>query len=114
MTFPRRGDIYRVNLDPTLGTEIAKSRPALIISNDVGNQYSERVIVAPLTSQHTDRVYPFEVLIAAGEGGLSRPSKALLDQIRSIDKRRLQKRLGAVPPVRMAEVDQAIRRSLAV
>jgi mRNA interferase MazF len=114
MTFPRRGEIHRVNLDPTLGTEMAKSRPALIISNDVGNQYSERVIVAPLTSQHTDRVYPFEVLVPAGEGGLSRASKALLDQIRSVDQRRLQKRLAAVPPARMTEVDQAIRRSLAV
>lgn len=72
MTSPRRGEIHRVNLDATLGTEIARSRPALIISNDVGNQYSERVIVAPLTSQHTDRVYPFEedarARIAEGQG----------------------------------------------
>lgn len=50
MNFPRRGEVYRVNLDPTIGTEIAKTRPALIISNDTGNQYSERVTVAPITS----------------------------------------------------------------
>ena len=114
MKFPKRGEIYQVSLDPTIGTEIAKTRPALIISNDIGNQFSARVIVAPLTSQHTDKVYPFEVLIPASEGGISQASKVLLDQIRSIDKRRLKKRLGIIGSERMAEADQAIRRSLAV
>lgn len=112
--FPKRGEIYRVSLDPTIGTEIAKTRPALIISNDIGNQFSERVTVAPLSSQHTEKVYPFEVLIPAGEAGLTQASKVLLDQLRSIDKRRLKNRLGTVGPDRMTAVDQAIRISLSV
>ena len=67
MSFPRRGEIYWVSLDPTVGTEIAKTRRALVISNDIGNQHADRVIVAPLTSGGIDRTYPFEVLIGAGE-----------------------------------------------
>jgi mRNA interferase MazF len=114
MTFPRRADIYLVNLDPTVGTEIAKTRPALIISNDIGNQYSSRVIVAPITTQRVDRVYPFEVLIPAGEGGLQQTSKVLLDQIRTLDKSRLRRHLGRLSPERMNEVNQAIRLSLAL
>ena len=112
-SFPRRGDLYWVNLDPTVGTEIAKTRPALVISNDVGNQHSARVIVAAITSQGTDRVYPFEVLVPAGEAGLDRDSKVLLDQIRTVDKRRLGRRTGSLSPDRMQEVSQAIRLSLA-
>jgi len=111
---PRRGDIYWVALDPTVGTEIAKTRPAAVISNDIGNRYSDRVIVAPITSQHTDRIYPFEVVVPSGEGGLQHTSKVLLDQLRSVDKLRLRSRLGTLPPERMLEVDQAIRVSLAV
>ena len=114
MNFPRRGELYWVNLDPTIGTEIAKTRPGLIISNDIGNQYSDRVIVAPITSQHTDRVYPFEVLIPQGEAGLTQDSKVLLDQIRSIDKQRLGDRMGLLSAHRMTEIDRAIRLSLSV
>jgi len=111
---PRRGELYWVDLDPTIGSEIAKTRPAVIISNDIGNQYSARVIVAAVTSGGTGRVFPFEVLVPAGEGGLDVTSKVLLDQIRSIDKRRLRRLIGALPPPRMGEVDQAIRLSLAI
>ena len=114
MKFPKRGEVYRVGLDPTIGTEIAKTRPALIISNDTGNQFSERVVVAPITSQNIEKVYPFEVLIPVGEGGLTQASKVLLDQIRSIDKQRLKKQLGTIGAERMAPVDQAIRCSLAL
>ena len=114
MSFPRRGEIYWVNLDPTVGTEISKTRPALIISNDVGNQFSSRVIVAPISSRGTNRVYPFEVLVPAAEGGLLRASKVVLDQIRTIDKARLGGRIGALTPERMLEVHRAIRLSLGV
>jgi mRNA interferase MazF len=114
MSYPHRGDVYWVNLDPVVGTEIAKTRPAVIISNDIGNEFSARVLVAPLTTGGQDRVYPFEVLVPAGEGGLPQASKVALDQIRTVDKRRLGRRIGTVPPERMHEVDQAIRRSLAV
>jgi mRNA interferase MazF len=114
VTFPRRGEIYWVRLDPTVGTEIAKTRPALIISNDVGNEVSGHVIVAPLTSRRTDQVYPFEVLIPAPEGGIDRASKVALDQIRTIDKRRVGRKVGMLSGERMNEVDAAIRLSLKV
>ena len=114
MTFPRRGEVYWVNLDPTLGTEIAKTRPGLVISNDIGNQHSDRVIIAPLTSGGTGRVYPFEVLVNPGEAGLSRASKVVLDQIRTVDKLRLGARMGSLLADRMLHVDRAIRISLAV
>ena len=114
LTPPLRGEIYWVALDPTVGTEIAKTRPSLIISNDVGNRSSQRVIVAPITSQGTGRIYPFEVLVPAGEGGLTQTSKVLLSQIRTIDKQRLGQWIGVLPTDRMDEVNVAIRISLAV
>jgi mRNA interferase MazF len=114
LSFPRRGEIYLASLDPVVGAEIAKTRPVLIISNDVGNELSRRVIVAPITSKGTERVYPFELLIQQGEGGLSNTSKALFDQIRTLDKRRLGPRLGALSAERMNSADHAIRLSLAL
>jgi mRNA interferase MazF len=113
MSFPHRGEIFWVNLDRTVGSEIAKTRPGLVISNDTGNQYSGRVIVAALTPQGLGRVYPFEVLVPAEEGGLARDSKVLLDQIRTVDKSRLGQRIGALPAERLREVNRAIRLSLA-
>ena len=103
-----------MNLDPAVGSEIAKTRPALVISNDIGNEYADRVIVAPISSGNLQRVYPFEVRLAAGEVGLRQPSKVLLDQIRTVDKSRLDNRIGMLTPERMADVNDAIRLSLAV
>lgn len=94
-----------------IGHEIAKTRPAVVISNDVGNQHSDRVIVAAISSSHT-RVYPFEVLLRSGEGGLTRDSKALLDQIRTVDKVRLGQKLGSLSLERIAEIDRAMMLSL--
>ena len=110
--FPRRGEIYWVDLDPTVGSEIAKTRPFLIVSNDVGNQFSERIIVAPMTSQGIHRVYPFEVLVQAGQGGVSEASKVALDQIRTVDKQRLGRRVGMLPRDLIQAVDAAIHLSL--
>jgi mRNA interferase MazF len=106
--------LYWVDLDPTIGSEIVKTRPCLLVSNDVGNQFSERIIVAPLTSGGLRRIYPFEVLVQAGEGGLAESSKVVLDQIRSVDKRRLGRRIGSLTPETMRAVNRAIRISLAV
>jgi mRNA interferase MazF len=114
VSHPRRGDLYRVNLDPVIGTEIAKTQPAVIISNDIGNEFSTRVIVVPLTTAGQDKVYPFEVLIPAAERGLPHPSKAALDQIRTVDKRRLGRYIGTLPSECVSDIDQAIRRSLTV
>jgi mRNA interferase MazF len=90
-----QGDIYLVNLDPTLHTEVAKTRPAMIISINAMNQYSPRLIIAPITSS-TGKIYPFEVFLTRGSGGLDKDSKIMLDQIRSVDKRRLIKKIGSV------------------
>ncbi len=114
MSFPRRGEVYWVSLDPTIGTEIAKTRPGVVISNDIGNQYSDRVIVAPISSADTKKVYPFEVLLRPSEGAVPKESKVLLDQIRTVDKMRLGRRIGALQPELMDEVNRAIRLSLAV
>jgi mRNA interferase MazF len=114
MRLPRRGEIYWVNLDPTIGSEIAKTRPALIISNDIGNQYADRVIVAPISSGSIGKIYPFEVHLKPGDGGLSKASKVLLDQIRTLDKSRLGQQIGALSAERMEEINRAIRISLAV
>ena len=114
MSYPLRGEIYWVNLDPTIGSEIAKTRPAVIISNNVGNQYADRVIVAPVTSANIAKVYPFEVEVEAGEGDLAQTGKILLDQIRTVDKKRLGAKLGMLSAARVEEVNRAIRLSLAV
>lgn len=87
--------MYLVNLDPTLHTEIGKTRPALILSIDEMNAHLPRVLIAPISSQ-VQRIYLHEVFIPAGSAGLPKDSKIMLDQLRSIDKRRLFKRIGQV------------------
>jgi mRNA interferase MazF len=109
---PRRGDVYLVNFDPTVGSEIRKTRPAVVLQNDIANRHSPITIVAAVTSQFEKPLYPTEVLIRATEGGLAADSAALLNQIRSIDKKRLVKRLGSVRVETMATIDRAIQISL--
>ncbi|HUD10644.1 MAG TPA: type II toxin-antitoxin system PemK/MazF family toxin [Candidatus Saccharimonadales bacterium] len=84
----RRGEIYWIQLDPTIGAEIKKTRPALIVSNDTSNQFSDLVTLLPLTSQ-VKAIRPFEVLITNGQGGLLKTSKIKCNQIRTVDKKRL-------------------------
>lgn len=111
----RRGEIYWVNLDPAVGAEIKKTRPALIVSNDQNNQYAHTVTVLPITSK-TDKVYPFEVFLKKGSGGLDVDSKAKADQVRTVDKRRLVGNpLGpAVEDGLMAKLEKALRLHLAL
>ncbi len=109
---PRRGDIYLVNFNPTVGSEIKKTRPALILQNDIANHYSPITIVAAITSQFYRRLYPTEVLIKRYESGLDQDSLVLLNQIRSIDKARLIKRLGSVGAETMGKVNRALEISL--
>jgi len=108
----KRGEIWLVNLDPTIGHEIKKSRPAVVIQNDLGNKYSPITIIAPITSQRSDRVYPIEVLLAKRGSGLEKDSKALLNQIRAIDKRRLIRKLGKVDSEDMPKINNSIKISL--
>lgn len=112
MTTPRRGEIYLVNFDPTLGSEIRKTRPALVLQNDIANRHSPITIVAAISSKFDDSLYPTEVFVAQPEGGLGVDSVVLLNQIRSIDRRRLTKRLGVVRPATMEKVERAMQISL--
>lgn len=109
---PRRGEVYYVSFDPTLGAEIRKTRPALVLQNDVANRHSPITIVAAITSHFDETLYPTEVLVRAPEGGLAADSVVLLNQIRSIDKQRLARRLGSLRPATMRHVDRAIQISL--
>jgi mRNA interferase MazF len=109
---PKRGEIYLVDFEPARGAEIKKTRPALILQNDTSNRYSPITIVAAITSKFDATLYPTEVLIKASEGGLSIDSVVLLNQIRSIDKGRLVKRLGTLKQQTMQKVEDALRISL--
>lgn len=113
IAFPRRGEIWLVNFDPTIGAEIRKTRPALIIQNDVGNRASPITIVAAITST-LKRPYPFQVLLSAREAGLDVDSVVTLNHIRSIDRERLVRRLGMLSSTTMRAVDQAILVSLGI
>ncbi len=109
INFPKRGDIYWVDLDPTVGSEINKTRPALIVSNDDNNELSDRVIIAPITST-VRKVYPFEVQIELE----AKPRKVLLDQLRCVDKMRLRKKMAFLDLKTMHLIDEAIKISLAL
>jgi mRNA interferase MazF len=109
---PKQGEVYLVNFDPTIGAEIQKTRPASIVQNDIANRHSPITIVAALTSQFDEPLYPTEVFIQPPEGGLIIPPVVLLNQVRSVDKRRLVRRLGTLTPTTMERVDRAILISL--
>lgn len=113
MTFPHRGDLYLVEFDPARGHEIQKTRPALVIQNDIGNQHSPITIVAAITSKLSARPYPVEVVVAPTKGnGLSVPSAIQLNQIRSVDRERLVRRVGTLDAAVMRKIDRAIKISL--
>lgn len=102
--FPKRGDVYWVSLDPAVGAETKKTRPCLIISNDKGNEVSNMVIIAPITSK-VMKVYSFEVEISIAD----KNGKIMINQCRSIDKSRLGKKACQLDAQKMLEVDEAIR-----
>ncbi|WP_310425581.1 type II toxin-antitoxin system PemK/MazF family toxin [Chamaesiphon sp. VAR_48_metabat_135_sub] len=112
IVYPIRGEIYLVNFDPTLGAELKKTRPALILQNDTSNQFSPITIVAGISSQFDRLLYPTEISIEAPEGGLERDSVVLLNQIRSIDRQRLIKKIGILTVETMLKIDRAIQISL--
>ena len=112
LTFPRRGDIFLVAFDPTVGHEIRKTRPALVIQNDVSNRYSPITIVAAISSQFKSPPFPREVVIESEESGLLKFSSVILNQIRSVDRQRLGKRLGRLSAETMQPVDEALKISL--
>jgi mRNA interferase MazF len=107
----RRGDIFLVNLDPVVGSEIGKTRPALVIQNDLANRTSPTITIIPISSR-VERVFPFQVLIPSGEGGLELTSKALCEQIRTVARSRLVQRIGHLPQERLKEIRAALDRHL--
>lgn len=106
---PRRGEVYWVTLDPVVGTEIRKTRPAVIVSNDSCNGHGTRVVVLPVTS-NVDSLFPGEALITIK----GKPGRALGDQIRSIDKRRLKARVSTLTSTEMSRIDEALAITLAL
>jgi len=115
VTFPRRGEIFLVDFDPTRGNEIKKTRPALVIQNDVGNRHSAITIVAAITSKLPPMPYPVEVIVQPTKtNGLVTPSAIHLGQIRSVDCQRLVKRLGVIDDATMRKVEDAILISLGI
>ncbi len=107
--FPRYGDIYDVDLEPVVGAEIGKRRPALIVSNDINNQSSDTVTVLPITGQPAKKHYPFEVLISKGVAGLTTDSRVKANQIRTVDKRRLVRLRGSLPAQYFPDVEKALK-----
>ena len=107
MMEPKRGETWLVNLDPTVGAEIRKIRPALVISNDINNRYADTVTLLPI-SDRGEKVYPFEFALPARLCGLSKDSKVKCQQIRTVDKSRLIKKLGAIGPQELLSIEQAL------
>ncbi len=108
----RRGEIYWVDWSPGRGSEQIGLRPALIIQNDIGNQYSPTTIVAAISTKAPSKAYPFQVLISSAESGLLEDSIVKCEQIMTVDAARLANRVGQLTGAKMAEVDIAICRSL--
>jgi mRNA interferase MazF len=107
-----------VSLDPARGSEASKTRPAIVVSNDAANATASRlarggITVVPITS-NVARVYPFQVLLRAGQTGLRQDSKAQAEQVRSVAVDRIGKQIGRLPAAAMAELDEALRIHLAL
>ena len=108
----KRGDIFLVNLEPVKGSEQGGVRPCLIIQNDYGNKNSPLTIIAPLTSKKFSKEFPTNVFVIQKDSGLGKDSTILLNQIKTIDKRRMIRKISRLPIFAMNQVDLAIRISL--
>lgn len=110
--FPQRGEIYLTALDAAVGHEIKRTRPAVVIQNDVSKRYAMTTIVAAITSRVSVPPYPSEVVIQPGGSGLEVESTIRLDQVRTVDRRRHVKRFGKVDATALRRVDDAIKVSM--
>jgi len=104
----KRGDIYYADLSPVVGSEQGGIRPVLIVQNDVGNKFSPTVIAAAITSQRDKSRLPTHINLSSSGCGLARDSIVLLEQVRTIDKRRLKERMGSLDPGAMGQIDRAL------
>lgn len=102
--FPKRGDVYWIELDPAIGTETKKKRPCVILSNNSHNKHMSRVVAAPITSQ-IKTVYPFEIVVQVKE----QTGKIMLDQIRCFDKQRINGKLGEFNQTTMQEIEARLK-----
>jgi mRNA interferase MazF len=110
----KKGDLYFADLSPVVGSEQGGVRPVLVVQNDVGNKYSPTIIVAAVTSQTGKAKLPTHVELAATQGGLSKNSVVLLEQLRTIDKRRLKEHIGTLSVNQLPDVDAALGVSLGI
>lgn len=110
----KRGDIFYADLSPVIGSEQGGIRPVIIVQNDIGNKYSPTVIVAAITSQINKAKLPTHVEISSEEYGLNRDSVVLLEQIRTLDKRRLKEKIGHMTDVDMKKVNKSLLISLSL
>lgn len=110
----KRGNIFLVNLEPIRGSEQGGVRPCLIIQNDYGNKYSPLTIIAPLTSKKFSKEFPTNVFLSKEDSNLDKDSTILLNQIRTLDKSRLIRKIGSLSLEIMKKVDMAIKISLAL
>ena len=108
MVIVKRGDIYYADLSPVVGSEQGGVRPVLIVQNDIGNKYSPTVIAAAITSQINKAKMPTHSEISAEEYGLNKDSVILLEQVRTIDKRRLREKIGHLDEMPMSRVNNAL------
>ncbi len=108
----KRGEIYYADLSPVVGSEQGGIRPVLVIQNDIGNRFSPTIIACAVTSQMTKAKLPTHIEFKSGQFGLERDSVALLEQIRTLDKRRLKTRVGALDKTAMNKIDRALLVSL--
>lgn len=104
----KRGEIYYADLSPVVGSEQGGVRPVLIVQNDIGNKYSPTVIAAAITSQHDKSNLPTHIKVDANGCGLAKDSIVLLEQVRTIDKKRLKEKMGALDNGSMNMIDKAI------
>jgi|SRR5208283_3889928 len=108
-----RGMVVEVSLDPVVGHEQGRSRPCVVIQNDIGNRFSSTTIVAPLTAaSHIKAQSPIYVLVKKGDGGVTKDSYALCDQIRTVDQQRFRAVYGSLAPETIARIDAALLVSL--
>ena len=110
----KRGDIFYADLSPVIGSEQGGIRPVIIIQNDIGNKYSPTVIIAAITSQINKAKLPTHVEISSEEYGLNRDSVVLLEQIRTLDKKRLKEKIGHMTEDDMKKVDRALLISISL
>ncbi|WP_052636170.1 type II toxin-antitoxin system PemK/MazF family toxin [Peptoclostridium litorale] len=108
----KRGDIYYADLSPVVGSEQGGVRPVLVVQNDIGNKYSPTIIIAAITAKIDKAKLPTHVEIRANEYGLVKNSVVLLEQIRTIDKKRLREKIGSFDRKMMNKVDEALQISL--